>query len=90
MRPDLVTSPKSRLRGLNIEHVNEEEGWSIATFEWLHEDGQWRKRIGMRWNGADGALGNPIARNNFATWFSLPESVDLKGIMALFVGEVDA
>ena len=73
MNPELVLSPQDRIRHLRVICTNYDEGWSVAEMEWRHRDsGEWRWRIGMRWDGAEGELGNPQSSGH-ATWFLVPE-----------------
>lgn len=71
MKPDQVRSPRDKLQDLNVVYTNATEGWSVAEIHWLHDDGP-RPRVGMRWDGADGELGNPQS-TGYPTWFLLPE-----------------
>jgi len=73
MRPEDVDSPREKLSNLTVVHNAAAEGWSVATFMWLHEDGL-RRRVGIRRNGDDGEVGNPQSRG-VATWFVLPENL---------------
>jgi hypothetical protein len=73
MQPDLVRSPKERIRELRVIYTNREEGWSIAEIDWYHRsDDEWRWRVGMRWDGEEGELGNPQSSGH-PTWFVVPE-----------------
>lgn len=73
MRPEEVLSPRDRIRGLRVTYTNRDEGWSVAEMEWCHRDtGLWRWRVGMRWDGAEGELGNPQS-SGYPTWFLVPE-----------------
>jgi hypothetical protein len=73
MRPEQVLSPQTRIRGLRVVFTNSDEGWSIAEMEWRHHGtGEWRRRVGMRWDGAEGELGNPQSSGH-PTWFLVPE-----------------
>ena len=73
MKPEDVRSPQDRIRNLRVIYSNHDEGWSIAEMEWRHHDsGQWRWRIGMRWDGAPAELGNPQSSGH-PTWFLVPE-----------------
>jgi hypothetical protein len=72
MDPNQVLSPRKRLRELRVLHIDADENWSLAEFNWRHPDGTWRRRVGMRWNGADGELGHP-ASSGYSTWFVLPD-----------------
>jgi hypothetical protein len=43
-------------------------------FDYLHpETGKTRERVGIRWNGQEGATGYPKGRNGSGQWFHLPE-----------------
>lgn len=73
MRAEDVHSPRDRIRDLQVIYTNRNEGWSIAEMEWRHEDsGEWRWRVGMRWDGEDDELGNPRSSGH-PTWFLVPE-----------------
>jgi hypothetical protein len=72
MRPDQVLAPQQRLRDLKL--VYDAGDWSVAQFLWLHQDGDWRHRVGMRWNGPNHDPGDPQV-NGEATWFLLPENI---------------
>jgi hypothetical protein len=62
MRPEDVRSPQDRIRDLRVIYTNQDEGWSIAEMEWRNPAGRWGRRIGMRWDGKDGEIGNPQSR----------------------------
>jgi len=72
MRAENVLSPKDRVRGLRVIFTDPDGGWSIAEMEWRDYDGEWRWRIGMRWDGAEDELGNPQSSGH-PTWFLVPE-----------------
>jgi len=83
MDPANVVSPREKLRNLRIIHTNPDEAWSVAEFEWFHEDdGEWRPRVGVRWDGARGELGNPQSSGH-PTWFLLPERIDAQAFIEL-------
>lgn len=73
INPNLVTSPKGRVRNLNVIYDGGEGDYAVAKMEW---DGS--PATGVRWNGGDGALfqglGNPQSRG-IPTWFILPEPI---------------
>ena len=74
MLPDLVRSPKERIRELRVIYTNREERWSIAEIDWYHRnDDEWRWRVGIRWDGEEDELGNPQSSGH-PTWFILPEA----------------
>lgn len=72
--PSLVTSPKSRIRDLEVVCDAGEGKWAVAKFKW---DG--RPVVGVRWNGGSGGakqpeIGNPQSRG-IPTWFVLPDEL---------------
>jgi hypothetical protein len=73
MRAEDVRSPQGRIRDLRVIYTNRDEGWSIAEMEWRDRNtGEWHWRIGMRWDGGEGELGNPQSSGH-PTWFIVPE-----------------
>jgi hypothetical protein len=72
MRPEDVGSPQDRIRDLRVVYSDVDGNWSIAEMTWCNHAGQWARRIGMRWNGKDGELGNPQSSGH-PTWFLLPD-----------------
>lgn len=73
MRPEDVRAPKDRIRNPRVIYTNPDEAWSIAEMEWRDTDtDRWSLRVGMRWDGREGELGNPQSSGH-PTWFLLPE-----------------
>lgn len=72
--PDMVKSPKGRIKDLEVIYNGGEESWSLAKMKWDE-----RNAIGIRWNGGSEdkkfpGIGNPQSRG-VPTWFILPEEV---------------
>jgi hypothetical protein len=69
--PKDVTSPRERLRDLDVIHDGGVGSWSAAWFTW---DGE--KRLGLRWNGRadEPGPGNPTSRG-YPTWFVVPNDL---------------
>lgn len=67
MDPNEVSSPKKRLRELEVLYNN--GIFAIASMKW---DGS--NRIGIRWNGEDDSKGYPHSHAH-ATWFIIPKEV---------------
>jgi hypothetical protein len=73
--PELVLSPKGRLKELKVVYNGGKSSWSLARMLW---DG--KKAVGIRWNGGSEdkcfpGIGNPQSRG-VPTWFILPEEVE--------------
>lgn len=72
--PNMVTSPKARIRDLDVIYDGGEEGWALAKMKWDDYD-----VVAMRWNGGSNdprfpGIGNPQSRG-VPTWFILPGEV---------------
>ncbi len=63
--PRDAVSPKADWQLIDVLH--EGEHWSMAV-------GRWDKRpaLAQRWNGKEGAKGNPVS-HGFPTWFVMPD-----------------
>ena len=74
IKPQDVTSPRSHWRLHRVLHEGEEGEWSAAEGQW-EDNGVWKNRLAIRWNGTTGAeIGNPQSRG-LATWFIVPEEL---------------
>lgn len=87
VEPSAVWAPRASIRSVEVLYNEGQGEWSVARINWEEE-----VRIGIRWNGSDGApgIGHPQARGN-ATWFILPrqlESAVLDKIEELSQGEL--
>ena len=72
--PELVLSPKGRVKDLKVIYDGGENSWSLAQMIWDEY-----KAVGIRWNGGSEdkrfpGIGNPQSRG-VPTWFILPEEV---------------
>ena len=69
--PELVISPKGRVKVVKVLFDGGESGWALAEVEW---DGDLATAI--RWNGnLENPSGTPQSRG-LPIWFILPEGVD--------------
>ena len=70
VEPATVLAPRNVIRSVQTLYNSGSGGWSVARVNW-----EGRDRIGIRWNGGEGAgVGNPQSRGN-ATWFILPDEL---------------
>ena len=68
--PEKVVSPQNKWILKCVLYDGQEGRFAIAYGTWENEPS-----YGFRWNGAQNApLGYPLARNQFATWFIMPEN----------------
>lgn len=68
--PNLVFSPRSRLKPGTLRVIHSFAGWSLAIGVW-----DTNKALLIRWDGdPDRPLGNPVSRG-YPTWFVLPEEL---------------
>lgn len=68
--PDQVVSPQNKWLLKSVLYDGQEGRFAIAYGTWENEPS-----YGFRWNGTQKApLGYPLARNQFATWFIMPEN----------------
>jgi hypothetical protein len=72
--PEMVTSPKEKVKELKIVYDGDEGGWSLALMLW-----EGKPTVGIRWNGGSGdkrfpVIGTPQS-HGVPTWFLLPEEV---------------
>lgn len=77
MKPSDANRPVGRIRNLQVIFTNPMNRgglWSLATFEWLDEGGEWEKVVGIRWDynlDDDNDKGFPRAG-----WMVLPGGID--------------
>jgi len=71
VNPETVVSPRNRIRSVDVLYDDGAGSWSVALLDY---DG--RERLGIRWNGENGAsgIGNPQSRAR-PTWFVLPDEL---------------
>ena len=68
--PNLVTSPKEKVKNVQVVIDEGEDNYSVCLLEWEE-----KRSVGVRWNGgSDGSIGNPQSRG-IPTWFILPKPV---------------
>ena len=77
VKPKDVESPKSRWILHRVLRDGGDGGWSAAEGQWKDDDGVWRYRLALRWNGGSEAkkIGNPQSRGN-PTWFLVPHELE--------------
>jgi len=70
--PQIVLSPKNRVRSVDVLYNDGPGSWSVARLEY---DGM-PDRIGIRWNGSEDepGIGNPQSRGK-PTWFVVPDEL---------------
>ena len=86
-KPEDVHSPRSYWRLHRVLHDSGEGGWSIAEGQW-ENDGLWKERLAIRWNGTtDAEIGNPQSRG-LPTWFIVPEG-DVEAYLRVALDEKD-
>ena len=68
--PNLVTSPKSKVKNIQVIIDKGENNFSVCLLEW-----EGKRSVGVRWNGdSDNSIVNPQSRG-IPTWFVLPEPI---------------
>ncbi len=69
MDPNLVKSPKNKIKEVYHVFPIKEEGFSFAVLKYGTQ-----LRIGIRWDGEENELGYPHSYG-YPTWFIIPKSV---------------
>jgi len=72
IEPQSVLSPRNTIRSVDVLYNSGAGGWSAARLTYW--DGE--EKIGLRWNGDEGAgVGHPQSRA-YPTWFVVPEELE--------------